>query len=352
MVGAGKAEGAIDAGNMLKPALARGELHCVGATTLDEYRKYVEKDAALERRFQKVLVDEPSVEVDDRDPARPAGALRDPPRRRDHRPGDRRRGGALAPLHHRPLPARQGDRPDRRGRGAHQDGDRLQARGDGPARPPADPAEDRARGGEEGKGRGVEEAARPDRAGDRASSSASTPTSTRCGRPRRRRSPARSTSRKRSTRSSSQMDEARRKGDWQKMSELQYGKLPQLEAQLKKADKKLAKDAGEEAAAAAHAGRRRGNRRGRLARDRHSGVEDDAGRARQAAAHGRRAAQARRRPGRGGAARRRCDPPLALGARPIRIARTARSCSSARPAWARPSSARRSPNSCSTPSSI
>ena len=63
MVGAGKAEGAMDAGNMLKPALARGELHCVGATTLDEYRKYIEKDAALERRFQKVLVDEPSVEA-------------------------------------------------------------------------------------------------------------------------------------------------------------------------------------------------------------------------------------------------------------------------------------------------
>ncbi|GAB6141340.1 ATP-dependent chaperone ClpB [Methylosoma difficile] len=62
MVGAGKAEGAMDAGNMLKPALARGELHCVGATTLDEYRKYVEKDAALERRFQKVMVDQPSVE--------------------------------------------------------------------------------------------------------------------------------------------------------------------------------------------------------------------------------------------------------------------------------------------------
>ena len=62
VVGAGKAEGAMDAGNMLKPALARGELHCVGATTLDEYRKYIEKDAALERRFQKVLVDEPSVE--------------------------------------------------------------------------------------------------------------------------------------------------------------------------------------------------------------------------------------------------------------------------------------------------
>ncbi|MFP3456148.1 ATP-dependent chaperone ClpB [Psychrobacter sp. SIMBA_152] len=62
MVGAGKSEGAMDAGNMLKPALARGELHCVGATTLDEYRKYIEKDAALERRFQKVMVDEPTVE--------------------------------------------------------------------------------------------------------------------------------------------------------------------------------------------------------------------------------------------------------------------------------------------------
>jgi ATP-dependent Clp protease ATP-binding subunit ClpB len=63
MVGAGKAEGAMDAGNMLKPALARGELHCVGATTLDEYRKYIEKDAALERRFQKILVGEPAVEA-------------------------------------------------------------------------------------------------------------------------------------------------------------------------------------------------------------------------------------------------------------------------------------------------
>ena len=147
MVGAGKAEGAMDAGNMLKPALARGELHCVGATTLDEYRKYIEKDAALERRFQKILVDEPSVEatiailrglqekyevhhgVEITDPAIVAAAE------------------LLAPLHHRPLPARQGDRPDRRGRGQDQDRDRLQARGDGQARPPPDPAADRARGG-------------------------------------------------------------------------------------------------------------------------------------------------------------------------------------------------------------
>ena len=62
IVGAGKSDGAMDAGNMLKPMLARGELHCIGATTLDEYREYIEKDAALERRFQPVMVDEPTVE--------------------------------------------------------------------------------------------------------------------------------------------------------------------------------------------------------------------------------------------------------------------------------------------------
>ena len=62
IVGAGKTDGAMDAGNMLKPMLARGELHCIGATTLDEYRMYIEKDAALERRFQPVMVDEPTVE--------------------------------------------------------------------------------------------------------------------------------------------------------------------------------------------------------------------------------------------------------------------------------------------------
>jgi ATP-dependent Clp protease ATP-binding subunit ClpB len=157
MVGAGKAEGAIDAGNMLKPALARGELHCVGATTLDEYRKYVEKDAALERRFQKVLVDEPTVEAT-------IAILRG---LQENRSGNRRRGRTLAPLHHRPLSARQGDRPHRRGGGAHQDGDRLQAGGDGPARPQADSAQDRARGGQKGEGRGLPEAARTARRGDR-----------------------------------------------------------------------------------------------------------------------------------------------------------------------------------------
>ena len=165
MVGAGKAEGSMDAGNMLKPALARGELHCIGATTLDEYRKYVEKDAALERRFQKVFVGEPSVEdtiailrglkeryavhhgVEITDPAIVAAAT------------------LVAPLHRRPAVAGQGHRPDGRGGLAHPHGDRLQARGDGPHGAPADPAEDPARGAEEGEGRRIEAA--PGRPGER-----------------------------------------------------------------------------------------------------------------------------------------------------------------------------------------
>ena len=81
IVGAGKTEGSTDAGNLLKPMLARGELHCIGATTLDEYRKHIEKDAALERRFQPVMVDAALDRGHDLDPARPEGALRGPPRR-------------------------------------------------------------------------------------------------------------------------------------------------------------------------------------------------------------------------------------------------------------------------------
>ena len=115
LVGAGKSEGAMDASNLLKPALSRGELHCIGATTLDEYRKHVEKDAALERRFQPVFIGEPTV-------ADTISILRGLKEKyelhhgvADHRRGDRRRGDAVQPLHFRPLPARQGDRPDGRG---------------------------------------------------------------------------------------------------------------------------------------------------------------------------------------------------------------------------------------------
>ncbi|AFS12611.1 Negative regulator of genetic competence ClpC/mecB [Mycobacterium intracellulare subsp. intracellulare MTCC 9506] len=127
LVGAGAAEGAIDAASILKPKLARGELQTIGATTLDEYRKYIEKDAALERRFQPVQVGEPTVEhtieilkgLRDRYEAHHLGL--------DHRPGAGRGGHPGRPLHQRPVPAGQGDRPDRRG-----------------GRPDADPPDDRA----------------------------------------------------------------------------------------------------------------------------------------------------------------------------------------------------------------
>ena len=160
MVGAGKAEGAMDAGNMLKPALARGELHCVGATTLDEYRKYIEKDAALERRFQKVHGRRAPVEDT-------IAILRGLKERYEVHHGVEITDPAIvaaATLSHRyitdrQLPDKAIDLIDEAGR-AHPHGDRLQAGGAGPARAPPDPAQDRARGGEEGEGRGLAQAPR------------------------------------------------------------------------------------------------------------------------------------------------------------------------------------------------
>ncbi len=159
LVGAGKADGAMDASNLLKPALARGELHCIGATTLDEYRKHVEKDAALARRFQPVFVNEPSVE----DTVSILRGLKD---KYEQHHGVRITDGAIvaaatlvAPLHHRPLPAGQGDRPGRRGRGAAEDAGRFQARGARRDRPRGRAAEDRAGGAEEGERSGLQGAA-------------------------------------------------------------------------------------------------------------------------------------------------------------------------------------------------
>ncbi len=165
LVGAGKADGAMDASNLLKPALARGELHCVGATTLDEYRKHVEKDAALARRFQPVFVNEPTVEDT-------VSILRGLKEKYEQHHKVRiselracRRGDARQPLHHRPFPARQGDRPCRRGRLAAEDAGQFQARSTRRDRPPHHAAEDRARGAEGREGRRVEGPARPARKG-------------------------------------------------------------------------------------------------------------------------------------------------------------------------------------------
>ena len=209
VVGAGAAEGAMDASNLLKPMLARGELHTIGATTLDEYRKHIEKDAALERRFQPVVVDQPTRRGDDLDPARPPRAVRGPPRRPHHRLGAGRGGHAVRPLHHRALPAGQGDRPRRRGGVAAAHGDRLDADRAGRARAAPDPAGDRARGPAqgvrrrvEGAPRGPREGARGDRRGGRRDEAAlggrEVGDRRRCG----RRSRSRSSSRSGSTRPS------------------------------------------------------------------------------------------------------------------------------------------------------
>ena len=166
VVGAGAAEGSLDASNMLKPMLARGELHTIGATTLDEYRKHIEKDAALERRFQPVMVGEPTVEDTISHPARPARALRDSPQGEVQGRRARRRGRAVAPLHHRPVPARQGHRSGGRGGITAPDGDRLDAGGARRGAPPHHAARDRARGAAQGDRQGLEGAAGQARAGE------------------------------------------------------------------------------------------------------------------------------------------------------------------------------------------
>ena len=146
IVGAGAAEGAVDAANLLKPMLARGELRAVGATTLDEYRKHVEKDAALERRFQPIYVGEPSVEAT-------IAILRGLKERYEAHHKVTITDAALIaaatlsrPLHRRPLPARQGDRPRRRGGVARLDRDHLDAHRDRRGGAPDQAARDRAGG--------------------------------------------------------------------------------------------------------------------------------------------------------------------------------------------------------------
>ncbi len=195
LVGAGKADGAMDASNLLKPALARGELHCVGATTLDEYKKHVEKDAALARRFQPVFVDEPTRRGHDLDPARAQGQVRAAPRRAHHRLRAGRGGDALESLHHRPLPAGQGDRPGRRGGRPPQDAGRFQARGARFDRPRDRAA---ARSSRRRSRRKAIPARRSGSSGSKRSwsrSRSNRPTSRRAGRPRRKSSRTRRSSR-------------------------------------------------------------------------------------------------------------------------------------------------------------
>src|SRR2546429_964824 len=236
MVGAGKAEGAIDAGNMLKPALARGELHCVGATTLDEYRKYIEKDAALARRFQKVIVDEPSVEatiailrgLQERYEAHHKVEIIDPAI------------VAAATLSQRYITDRL--LPDKAIDLIDEAAARIKMEID--SKPEAlDRLERRLI-----QLRIEREAVRKEK--DEASKKRLALIESEIARLEKEysdleevwkaeKAAAQGTQhiKEEIEKLKLQMEEARRKGDWQKMSEIQYGKIPQLEAQLKNADK-------------------------------------------------------------------------------------------------------------------
>src|SRR5438309_695738 len=241
MVGAGKAEGAINAGNILKPALARGELHCIGATTLDEYRKYIEKDAALERRFQKVLVDEPSVEST-------IAILRGLQERYELHHGVEITDPAIvaaAELSHRYITDRF--LPDKAIDLIDEAAARIKMEID--SKPEAMDRLDR---------RLIQlkierEAVKKEK--DEASKKRLAAIEEEIKRLEREyadldevwqaeKAQLQGTQhiKEEIDKIKLQMEEARRKGDWQKMSELQYGKLPALEAQLKKADTKLAKE--------------------------------------------------------------------------------------------------------------
>ena len=242
MVGAGKAEGAMDAGNMLKPALARGELHCVGATTLDEYRKYVEKDAALERRFQKVMVDEPSVEST-------IAILRGLQERYEIHHGVNITDPAIvaaAELSHRYitdrfLPDKAIDLIDEAAARIRMEIDskpeamdkldrrliQLKIEREAVKKEKDDASKKRLSHIDEEILKLSREYADFDEVwqAEKAQVAGSQHIKEEIDKLKLA------------------MDEAKRRGDWQKMSELQYGKLPQLEAQLKKADKALESEA-------------------------------------------------------------------------------------------------------------
>src|SRR5690349_3816968 len=247
MVGAGKAEGAIDAGNMLKPALARGELHCVGATTLDEYRKYIEKDAALERRFQKVLVGEPSVEatiailrglqekyelhhgVDITDPAIVAAAELSHRYITDRFLPDKAidlidEAAARIKMEIDSKPEAM-DRLDRRIIQLKIEREAVKKEKDEASKKRLSAIEDEIKRLER-EYADLDEIWQAEKAQVAGTQHI----------------------KEEIDKIKLSMEDARRKGDWQKMSELQYGKLPQLEAQLKKADSKLAKEAAKKPA--------------------------------------------------------------------------------------------------------
>ena len=235
LVGAGKSEGAMDASNLLKPALSRGELHVIGATTLDEYRKHVEKDAALERRFQPVFIGEPTVQdtisilrglkekyelhhgITITDPAIVAAAML-----------------SNRYISDRFLPDKAIDLMDEAASRLRMEVE-MQARGDREPRPADHPAQDRARGAEKGKGQGLVPTGSESLKPSSPTSSSNPPSSPSAGRPKRKRSQPRARCRSSWTRPASNSSRRSARGDLAKAGEIQYGRIPQLEKQLEEA---------------------------------------------------------------------------------------------------------------------
>ena len=345
IVGAGAAEGAVDAANLLKPMLARGELRAIGATTLDEYRKHIEKDAALERRFAPVLVGEPSVPDT-------IAILRGLRERYEVHHGVRimdaaliAAAAALRALRRRPLPARQGDRPGRRGGQPAAHRDRLGAAraGRAPAARPAARdrgcrarARDRRRLG--GAPRGARERAR---GGARRAGRADRALAGREG--AHRRDPAREGADRGGPRGG-RARRARRRPAARRRAALRAPAGARTRARGR-ADRARG---ARRRAAAERGGRARRHRTGRRRLDGHPRLAPARGRDAEADRARGAAARARRRAGRGRRGRVQRHPALALGPRRSRTGRSARSCSSGRRASARPSSRARSRRCSST----
>ena len=346
LVGAGKADGAMDASNLLKPALARGELHCVGATTLDEYRKHVEKDAALARRFQPVFVAEPTVEDT-------ISILRGLKEKYELHHGVRIADAALVAaatlsnryITDRFLPDKAIDLVDEAASRLRMQIE-LEARGARRARPPHHAAQDRARGAEEGNRYGLEG---PAGASWRRSSSISRKKAsvlTQRWQEEKAKLAGAQKLKEQLDAARVELEQAQRRGDLAKAGELAYGVIPELEDKLK--DLEEAEDKGgamaQEVVTADHIAQ---------VVSRWTGIPVDKmleGERDKLLAHGGGDRQARGRPG--GGRRPPSRPPCAAPAPGCKIptGRSARSCSSARPASARPSSPERSPSSCSTTS--
>ena len=309
VVGAGAAEGAMDASNLLKPMLARGELHCIGATTLDEYRKHIEKDAALERRFQPVVVDQPSVEDT-------ISILRGLRERYEVHHGVRITDSALVAaacssnryITERFLPDKAIDLVDEAASRLRMEMDSMPAELDEieRRRMQLEIEREALRKEKDDASKARLEALERELADLRERGDAMKSQWERekeiVARPSARRGRSRSGSARRSRPPSA-------RGDYARAAELKYGKPRELEKRLAKQEEQLRELKSSGIGPAQGGGRRRRHRRGRRALDRHPGHPPDGGRDGEAAPHGGAAARAPHRPGRGRARRLRRHPP-------------------------------------------